>query len=415
MVALLCLLLYLRAQREKKLSLLQPSPFGGASEGIELTDERSESKLDRKSKWKIDAEVRAVAAPLGRSRETISLARDQLVAHLHAEDADEQNTRFALDSSALEFGRMKDAALGVAAYLCVPKHDVYKGLLDAIPGQPDTAGLPALRREFESHGTDEDKLCMRYVLDGEAGSCDVVFPNGNLKLDCDASGALHSERLTRRPLSSDNENGDSGAGVGDTSVAAVPMRGWRLRDFAAHPKAKLAGLSLAETAALRLYTTAAYKSINTPLRDLRRRERNEPHPLPLTVMLIAEGVSKLRAVGADSEDANKTVDLYRGMRNRELPKEFVKLGGTELAPMSTTPDLGTALSYSASKHGVLFQIRTQSSMERGADLAFLSGFPNERECLFPPLTYLQPARPVKVRTVNLAGAVFTIVEVEPKM
>ena len=29
-------------------------------------------------------------------------------------------------------------------------------------------------------------------------------------------------------------------------------------------------------------------------------------------------------------------------------------------------------------------------MERGADIAFLSAFPGEREVLFPPLTYLKP-------------------------
>ena len=34
--------------------------------------------------------------------------------------------------------------------------------------------------------------------------------------------------------------------------------------------------------------------------------------------------------------------------------------------------------------------------------------------LFPPLTYLQPARPITKRTVKLAGATFTVVEVEPK-
>ena len=102
------------------------------------------------------------------------------------------------------------------------------------------------------------------------------------------------------------------------------------------------------------------------------------------------------------------------MRNVDLPDEFLQRGGTELAPMSTTADINIALSYSASAQGVVLRLRTHSSMERGADLTFLSCFPGEREYLFPPLTYLQPVKPVKKKTVTLAGATFTVIEVEPK-
>ena len=78
----------------------------------------------------------------------------------------------------------------------------------------------------------------------------------------------------------------------------------------------------------------------------------------------------------------------------------------------------------ASAHAVLFRLRTRSSMERAArrrphpacraHLTFLSCFPREREYLFPPLTYLQPVRAVGKHTAKLAGAVFTVIEVEPK-
>ena len=167
-------------------------------------------------------------------------------------------------------------------------------------------------------------------------------------------------------------------------------------------------------AALRLYTTAMYKSINGPLRDVDRRARKEPHPLPLTVVHIKNAVLKLRAVGAAGDDANETLELYRGMRNVDLPDEFARTGGTELAPMSTTADINIALTYSASAHGILFRLRTHSSMERGAELTFLSAFPGEREYLFPPLTYLQPVKPPVLKTATLAGATFTVLEVEPK-
>ena len=147
-------------------------------------------------------------------------------------------------------------------------------------------------------------------------------------------------------------------------------RGLRLADFASHPVSMKARLSLAETAALRLYTTPASESINVPLRDLARRERGEPHPLPVTVMLISKGVSKLRAVSNISEESPwKDIDLYCGMRNRELPEEFFPRGDTRLDLMSTTPCLDVALRYAASRpslQGVIFRLRTQGSPERAA-------------------------------------------------
>ena len=56
--------------------------------------------------------------------------------------------------------------------------------------------------------------------------------------------------------------------------------------------------------------------------------------------------------------------------------------------MSTTKDLETAVKYSISKDSVLLKIRTQSYMQRGAFIKWLSAFPQEEECLFGPLTAL---------------------------
>ena len=86
--------------------------------------------------------------------------------------------------------------------LCVPEDELNVLLSEQINGQPGTEGLPALRRELEAHGTDVDKLCMRYVLDGEAGSNSselnhAWFPTGYRvgKLDYDAvTGAVRADR-----------------------------------------------------------------------------------------------------------------------------------------------------------------------------------------------------------------------------
>ena len=81
-------------------------------------------------------------------------------------------------------------------------------------------------------------------------------------------------------------------------------------------------------------------------------------------------------------------------------------GGTELAPMSTTSDLSVAMRYSASSTDVLLRLITESFMQRGPDICFLSAFPGEAEFLFPPLTYLQPTgdvRPLVQRLSELNG------------
>ena len=171
--------------------------------------------------------------------------------------------------------------------------------------------------------------------------------------------------------------------------------------------------------ALRLYTTAAFRSLNGPMRDT---ARVGPHALSVTVNCIAEGIRRLRAVDAASADANEEVILYRGLKDLKVPASFLKSGGTELAPMSTTTDLAVALKYSASAgSSVLLRIATSSFMARGADLTWLSAFPAEREKLYPPLTYLEPAEgkpdPPVVVTEELDGvtrtATFHVVRVVP--
>ena len=79
--------------------------------------------------------------------------------------------------------------------------------------------------------------------------------------------------------------------------------------------------------------------------------------------------------------------------------------------MSTTRNLAIAVKYSTSASSVLFRLKTRSSMERGADIAWLSCFPGEQEFLYPPLTYMQP---VKVYELVLLGHAYTVLEVEPR-
>ena len=199
------------------------------------------------------------------------------------------------------------------------------------------------------------------MLYEEAGSNAKTF-QGGLKRDCDEQGRLHPKRR------------------------AANGRGMRLADFVAHESARAADLSEAHVAALRLYSTAAFRTINAPLRDQERFGRREPHPLPLTVAWIRDALSKLRIIEAESSRKNEMVYLYRGMAGLQIQPEFLSEGGTELAPMSTTASLKVAMQYSASEKALLLRIRTKNFMVRGPTISFLSAFPGEDEFLFPPLT-----------------------------
>mmetsp|Transcript_25532 Transcript_25532/g.51264 ORF Transcript_25532/g.51264 Transcript_25532/m.51264 type:complete len:93 (-) Transcript_25532:59-337(-) len=89
------------------------------------------------------------------------------------------------------------------------------------------------------------------------------------------------------------------------------------------------------------------------------------------------------------------------------------------APMSTTSDPAIAVAYGQSEHSLLFRIVSRSFMSRGADIGFLSAFPEEQEYLYPPLTFLQPTgrrEVVKIDPHSTGRAVeFTVLEVEPQM
>ena len=64
---------------------------------------------------------------------------------------------------------------------------------------------------------------------------------------------------------------------------------------------------------------------------------------------------------------------------------------------------------------LLFKLRTESFMQRGASIQFISAFPQEEEVLFPPLTYLQPTgKKQVVFHLPSAGDTLTVVEVTPQ-
>ena len=99
---------------------------------------------------------------------------------------------------------------------------------------------------------------MRYCVREAVGSSTKCFPHSPHARDCDANGV----RADRRRSASASGGGEE--------------EGMRLADFCELPEARTARLEEAHCAALRIYTTAAFKVLNGPLRHPWRRQ---PHPL----------------------------------------------------------------------------------------------------------------------------------------
>ncbi len=185
--------------------------------------------------------------------------------------------------------------------------------------------------------------------------------------------------------------------------------GLRLANFMALKQAVEAKLTDAELAALRFYTSHSFNALNIAMRD---QGRKGPHPLPGVMMNLQRGLKKLRALGSDKASSKQTVVLWRGMSYMKLPEQFNAEGGTELAPMSTTTDVSVAISYAVKKDtrsALLFRFVTRNNLERGADVQWLSMFPDESETLFPPLTFLQRTR-TEPQEVEHNGVKVTVVE-----
>ena len=92
--------------------------------------------------------------------------------------------------------------------------------------------------------------------------------------------------------------------------------------------------------------------------------------------------------------------------------EFLKNGGTEFACLSTSASRDVAWGFAQSDLPLIFKFESKDFSSRGADIAFLSVYPNEREFLYPPLTFL---RPVGAQNEVFGDKTALVVTVEPKL
>jgi hypothetical protein len=138
------------------------------------------------------------------------------------------------------------------------------------------------------------------------------------------------------------------------------------------------------------------------------------HPFAATTYFISEGIKRLRTVKGKYGELEAAV-FWRGMEDTAMSEEFQKVGGTEYGCLSTSERRTVAEEFAKVgkvKCPMIFKFVTESAMQRGADISFLSVYPSEKEVLYPPLTYLAPI-PGKVRTKMIGGVEVLIVEVRP--
>jgi len=174
---------------------------------------------------------------------------------------------------------------------------------------------------------------------------------------------------------------------------------------------------------LRLYSTAAYWTINSNMRKrtaitaqeaqelLGQMSREAKYPFPLTLLTLKDALLKLREKHIDTGEDTE-MDLFRGMKDVKLPEEFIRKGGCEFAPCSTTTDVMVALQYSKSDHPIILKVRSKGFHDRGADISFLSVFQSEKEILYPPLTMFRPTKDRKgrIRRAEIGNCEFVEIE-----
>ncbi len=187
--------------------------------------------------------------------------------------------------------------------------------------------------------------------------------------------------------------------------------------FVELPEAKETGMIKPEAVSLRFYSSHSFGAVTNPLRD---EKRETEHPLAAITYAIDQAIRKQLKLGAKNKDAaSKTVVLYRGFSDLKISDEFLKHGGTELAPMSTTTDVRVAVDYAIRKTttggALLMRIVTKNNLQRGMDLQWISMFPGESERLLAPLTFMN--KPERFQEIEIDGfngqkVTLTVVEVE---
>jgi len=324
-------------------------------------------------------------------------------------NSDEGGGKYASDVSAMSYGDGAISAHGIAELMEKNEGDISKWMSEdegVVAIQEEFKNLAEIRQKDSNIDQQEDWVNFNYCLHGTRPK------NGYKVVGNDGKDTVRDKGR--------DENKRS------------------LEHFVNLDTAKNARLKRGEVLALRLYTSSSFRQINEPLRKLvalktqkisskrtghvgqlltqntsafvSAPDENVIHKrlLHATVYMLSTALKKLRVQAMQQDKAFQTTYLWRGMRNLRSSTHFLENGGAEGAPMSTTPSLRTVASYSQSDAPLLLKIKIDSPMDYGADISWLSMFPEEKECLYPPLTFLKPIRVQPIRGLDGKGEVITV-------
>ena len=243
--------------------------------------------------------------------------------------------------------------------------------------------LQSMEQEWRSNGSPTDIENFKYITKGRARD---PIP-------------AHMRELLAKPAGPTESDFDAG------------HDGMTASDFQSLEISVAAGLQLHHVVSLRLYTSNSY-----PLFNKAMRLGTKPHPIRVTLYVLDEALKKMRKVEARQNPAtyNQTQYLWRGMKDVDLDlDQFKVLGGTELAPMSTTSTRSVAEAFATGDtRGLIFRYTTRGH-SKGVRIDFLSLFPKEEEYLYPPLTNLAFDEHVQDEAAD-PGSRFKIIAVVPQ-
>jgi len=208
--------------------------------------------------------------------------------------------------------------------------------------------------------------------------------------------------------------------------AKVPGRELRpVAYYEACEQAQRAKLTRGEIVALRLFTGPMYERYNRVLRATLDEEQRGAEPrvaldvsntYGTTIGLIISGIIKLSRFASARRGADGTVVAFKGLAGVALPPAFFArdaqgfCGVVEAAFLSLTDDEQVALDYARLGEGTeatIFELELAKD-SLGAEIAWLSQWPQEHERLLPPWTHLEVISPPTRRKDGV-----TVVRVRP--
>ena len=276
------------------------------------------------------------------------------------------------------------------------------GVDDAEIGTFMQEKILAIVKEFQVHGSDEDKANLAGLLDGTYRN-----PPDSVLIKAAEDAVRDAQEAGMLDPTLNQTAADAQAAVDADTAKKAATRCVTIDELMQTKQVLTSGIERHHVLALRLYTTSSYRLINNPLRTV---PPTQPHPVAATTYFISDAIKKLRAVGAEQTDAFVPVVYWRGLAGMSLSTEFMEQGGTEYGCMSTSAARDIAVEFAGTKHPLVFKYETENFMSRGADISFLSVYPEEKESLYPPLTYLSV---IKIRVEVIDGVKTLVATVVP--